>query len=188
MVEHELPKLGARVRFPSPAPPLPIRLLSWWWDYLLILVWLAVVLLVAGLPQLLGWVDLSPVWTDQNAADVGITLLTVLPYLLYLTVTESGAHHATWGKRRVGIAVVGRNGAEPATGAVLLRNLVKVAPWQLGHMGAMRLTTATEIPPVAVWLQGSSMVLLALIVIPILFRRPGIHDLVAGTRVVRAGS
>jgi hypothetical protein len=79
MVEHELPKLGARVRFPSPAP-VSRRLAPWWWDYLLILGWLLPVFLV-GLSQILGWIDLTPVWTDQNASDVGITTLTVFPYL-----------------------------------------------------------------------------------------------------------
>ncbi len=200
MVEHELPKLGARVRFPSPAPMEPrsgvlidvnpprtrIRLLSWWWDYLVILAWLVLVFLAVGLPQILGWIDLSPVWTDQNAADVGITLLTVLPYLLYLVLTETGPHHATLGKRRSGIVVISRDGADPGTGSVIVRNLIKVLPWQLGHMGTMRLATSMDPPPEAIWLEIGSLALLAAIVVPVLFRRPGIHDLVAGTRVTSA--
>ncbi|MGH8948345.1 MAG: hypothetical protein ACRDXF_05745, partial [Acidimicrobiia bacterium] len=80
---------------------------SWVWDYLLILGWLLLVFLFVGLPQILGWVDLSPMWTDQTAADVGITLLTVLPYFAYLFVTESSPAHATWGKRMARISVQG---------------------------------------------------------------------------------
>ena len=185
MVEHELPKLGARVRFPSPAPLAP-RLVSWGWDYLLILGWLLLVFLLIGLPQILGWIDLSPIWTDQNSADVGITILTVLPYFLYLTFTEIGPTHATWGKRRAGIAVADRDGDWPRTGGVVVRNLVKVMPWQLGHMGTMRLVTSAEVSTAAISLQVASLGLLALILVPILLRRRGIHDVVGRTRVVSA--
>ncbi|MGH8912972.1 MAG: hypothetical protein ACRDZM_00460, partial [Acidimicrobiia bacterium] len=44
-----------------------------------------------------GWIDLSSIWADQNTADLAITILTVLPYLLYLTLTEWKTPHATWG-------------------------------------------------------------------------------------------
>lgn len=78
------------------------RLLSWWWDYLLILAWLLLVVAVVGVPQLVGWWDLSSVWSNPAAADVAITVLTVVPYFLYLVLTEMRTPHATWGKRRVG--------------------------------------------------------------------------------------
>lgn len=182
----------SRDPFPSPAPmrqaspaPLGRRVASWWWDYLLIIAWLAAVFLLIGLPQLLGWIDLSPIWTDQTGTDVAITILTVLPYFLYLTLTERRSPHATWGKRRAGIAVIGKTGDPPGGGAVLSRNLVKVLPWQLGHMGTMRLVNSTS-ETAGIWLNTASLALLALIVIPILFRRPGIHDLLAGTRVTSA--
>lgn len=169
----------------TPPAPTGRRVASWWWDYLLIIAWLTAVFLLIGLPQLLGWIDLSPIWTDQTATDVAITILTVLPYFLYLTLTEWRSPHATWGKRRAGIAVIGKDGGPPGGGAILIRNLVKVLPWQLGHMGTMRLVnTAAEV--VGIWLNTASLVLLALIVLPILFRRPGIHDLLAGTRVASA--
>ncbi|MGH8952949.1 MAG: RDD family protein [Acidimicrobiia bacterium] len=174
-----------RVRPPSPAPRSQ-RLVSWWWDYLLILAWLAVIFLLIGLPQILGWLDLSAIWTDQVAGDIAITVLTVLPYFLYLTVTEWRPPHATLGKRRAGITVIGKNGEPPGSGAVLVRNLVKVLPWQLGHMGTTRLIYTTEVTTAAISFQTASLAFLALVVVPILFGKAGIHDLLAGTRVTSA--
>ena len=170
------------VRFPSPAPTTR-RIASWGWDYLVILGWLAVVFLFVGLPQILGWIDLTPVWTDQNTADIGITILTVLPYFAYLYLSESREPHATWGKRKAGLAVRGGDDA-PKGSAVLVRNLVKVMPWQLGHMGTMRLVSASEVTTTAIALQTSSVLLLAMILVPILLRRRGIHDVLAKTQVV----
>lgn len=159
------------------------RLLSWWWDYLLILAWLLVVFAVVGVPQLVGWWDLSSVWSNPAAADVAITVLTVVPYFLYLVLTEAGSSHATWGKRRVGLTVRTVEGVAPGLGPIVVRNLIKVLPWQLGHMGTMRLATAATPPPIAIWLEAGSLLLLALIVVPILLGRRGVHDLIAGTRV-----
>jgi uncharacterized RDD family membrane protein YckC len=169
----------------SPAP-LSRRILSWLWDYLVILAWLVLVFAFVGIPQLLGWIDLSPVWTDQNSSDVGITMLTVFPYFLYLYLTERSDRHATWGKRREGLEVVAEAGAAPTRGAVAIRNLIKVLPWQLGHMGTTRLVATGEVTATALTFQVASLVLLAAIVLPILFRRRGLHDLLAGTTVTSA--
>jgi uncharacterized RDD family membrane protein YckC len=170
---------------PPPAR-LGRRFLSWLWDYLVIVTWLVIVFVFVGLPQILGWIDLSPVWTDQNASDVGITLLTLLPYFIYLYRTEVSDRHATWGKRREGIEVTGEQGTAPGRGRVATRNLVKVLPWQLGHMGTTRLVATEEVTTIALTFEVASLLLLAAIVIPILFRRRGIHDLMAGTTVTPA--
>ena len=177
----------SEVRFSSPAPTAR-RIASWWWDYLIILGWLLLVFLIVGLPQLLGWIDLAPVWTNQSTADIGITILTVLPYFAYLFLTESKEPHATWGKRKAGLAVRGRDDAPPKGGAVFVRNLVKVMPWQLGHMGTMRLVATSEVTTTAIALQTGSLTLLVLIVVPILLRRRGIHEVLAKTQVEPAKS
>jgi uncharacterized RDD family membrane protein YckC len=170
----------------SPSAPLVRRFLSWLWDYLLIVAWLAIVFVFIGLPQLLGWIDLTPVWTDQTSSDVGVTLLTVFAFFLYLYRTEVSTQHATWGKRREGLEVAGDEGASPGNAAVAIRNLVKVLPWQLGHMGTMRLIRSEGLTAAAVAFQAVSLLLLAAIVIPVLFRRRGLHDLLAGTIVTTA--
>ena len=153
---------------------------------MVILAWLVAVFLVVGVPQLVGWLDLSDVWTNPVTADLAVTALTVLPYLVYLVVSEAGPGRATLGKRRGGMVVSGRSGHKPATWRVVVRNLVKVLPWQLGHMGTMRLATVEQVTTSAMVLEVGSLALLAAVVVPILLGRRGVHDLAAGTRVVVA--
>jgi len=50
----------------------------------------------------------------------------------------------------------------------------------------MRLATTADATTTAIALQVGSLLLLALIVVPILLPRRGLHDLLAGTRVVAA--
>lgn len=178
------------------------RLLSWWWDYLVVLAWLALTFLLVGLPGILGWLDLGAVWSRPVAADAAITVLTVVPYWLYLTLTEASPAHATWGKRREGLVVVAERGevtagrgeatagrgeatagrGEVTVGRSAVRNLVKALPWQLAHMGATRLA-ADAGQPLAMAFTSTSLVLLALVAAPALAGRRGLHDVLAGTAV-----
>ncbi|MGJ7442853.1 RDD family protein [Aquipuribacter sp. MA13-6] len=171
-------------------PSRRARLASWLVDYAVVVAWLVVVLLVVGVPTLEGWVDLTAVWSRAWAADVAVTVLTVLPHLGYLVVTEAGPHRATWGKRRAGLVVVLATGAVPApVSRVLLRNAVKVVPWQLGHMSAMRFAEGTDpVPAEAVWLYAGSLAVLLAVALPPLLGRPGVHDLLAGTQVRPRGT
>jgi uncharacterized RDD family membrane protein YckC len=50
-------------------------------------------------------------------------------------------------------------------------------------MGTTRLVTTEVVTATALTYEVASLVLLAAIVIPILFRRRGVHDLLAGTTV-----
>ena len=68
-----------------------------------------------------------------------------------------------------------------------MRNIVKVLPWQFGHMSAMRFAVTDAPTGSAVLLFVASMVLLAAVALPVLVGRIGLHDRVAGTRVRAAG-
>ncbi|MGP9539903.1 RDD family protein [Brachybacterium sp. AOP43-C2-M15] len=100
---------------------------------------------------------------------------------------EAGPHRATWGKRRQGLEVVGRDGGAMSLGEALGRNALKIfVPWQLGHLTAIGaawggfeerdpLTLASSIAVYTVigvhaWtgLRGTGR---------------GVHDLLAGSRV-----
>lgn len=161
------------------------RLKSWLVDYLVILAWLGLMAVVVGIPSLAGWFDLDEVWSSRISTDVAITLLTVVPLFVYLTVTESRSSHATLGKRRAGLKVTRADESQVETGWVALRNLVKVLPWQLGHMGSIRLLTA-EGEGLAMALNVSALLLLAAVAGPALADRRGIHDLAADTAVSMA--
>ncbi len=167
-----------------PLPMMRRRLLSWLWDYLVVIGLLLVVLIVVGVPTLLGWLHLGGVWDNLALSDIAITLLTVLPFLIYLASTESGARHATWGKRRTGLGVFDRNGHPPQTGAVWVRNIVKLSPWQLAHMGVESLIRNGH-STVGIVFYVTSLVLLVTVAGPPLLDRRGMHDVIAGTVVQR---
>ncbi len=161
------------------------RVQSWLWDYLVLLGWLVVVFLVVGVPQLAGWFDLAGLWSGLVVSDIAITLLTVVPFLIYLSVTETGPRHATWGKRKVGLEVFGRRGGSSGPTPVWIRNIVKLLPWQLGHMGVEVLIRNGDSATGMVF-SVASLVLLVAVAGPPLAGRRGMHDVIAGT-VVRPG-
>ena len=158
------------------------RLKSWLVDYLLILAWLVVIAVVVGLPSLSGWFNVDRVWADRASTDIAITLLTVVPLFIYLTLTESGSTHSTYGKRRGGIEVTRSDGSEVGSARVAVRNLVKVLPWQLGHMGSVRLATG-EAEGLGMALNVAALMLVAAVAVPPIAGRRGLHDVTAGTTV-----
>lgn len=149
------------------------------------LAWLLVIVVAVGLPTLLGWVDLAPIWSRPLAADLAVTALTVVPFLVYLVRTEAGPARATWGKRRSGLVVETADGPPAGTASIVLRNMIKVLPWQLGHMAVMRFSSGADIAP-AVAFDVASLTLLALVMGPPLLGRRGLHDLIAGTAIQAA--
>lgn len=126
--------------------PVGPRIRSWWWDYVVVVAWLLILLAMFGGATALGWIDLSMLASRPGMGDVFVALVTVVSYLAYLVRTEVSAAHATWDKRRTGLTVRAAAGTPPMRRSVLIRNLVKVAPWQLGHM---RFAVATGAVPAA---------------------------------------
>lgn len=158
--------------------------MSWWWDYLVVLAWLVVVFVLVGVPTLVGVLDLDGVWSRPALADLASAVLTVLPYLVYLAVTEAGPSHATLGKRRSGLSVAAADGSSPALGQVIVRNIAKVLPWQFGHMAVFRLAIDGQVSTTALVYDVLSLLLLVAVTGPPLVRRRGLHDVVAGTTVM----
>lgn len=119
--------------------------------------------------------------------DVFVTLLTVVPFLACLAETESGPNHATWGKRREQLSVFNRDHELLRGGAVLMRNVVKLLPWQFGHMSALRIAASKAPSASAVVFLVVSLIMLVAVAGPPLLGRRGLHDLVAGTVVLGSG-
>lgn len=150
-------------------------------DYVLILSYLLALMLV-GVIVTMG--PLADRWTDLFSnpwrADALAFLLTVLPVLLYFALAESSSSAATWGKRRVGIRVVGPAGAAASLPRALVRTAVKLLPWQMAHSAMFHIPgfpTASEDPPFG------SVVLLTLVWILVAVYLVGITKL-AGNRTV----
>ncbi|MEU8249314.1 RDD family protein [Nonomuraea sp. NPDC048916] len=165
------------------AAPRVRRVVALGWDYLLIVGWLA---LLAG-AYLLG---LGPVGRLTGAplvvADLVITGLTVLPVWAYLVVTEAGTAQATWGKRRARLIVTAAGGGRAGPVRIMIRNAVKLLPWELAHLAVLRFWTLEGDSVVAVPALVLCYALVGVTVALMLLRRDraALHDLVAGTRVV----
>ena len=179
------PAPGRRRWHPSPGP----RVASWLVDWLVVGVWLGVLTLVAFLTRGSWTADgtSTPTAGTLLATDLLVTLGTVVPYVLYLVLTETSGARATLGKRVNHLVVAGEDGGRATVTAVWLRNLVKAAPWQLAHLGVSRAVLDVQ-HGWAVAMVVASLVLAAACAVPSLVGGRGVHDRVAGTRVERSAS
>jgi uncharacterized RDD family membrane protein YckC len=87
-------------------------------------------------------------WTGQV-----MSLLTMtVPFTLYFALCESSAMQASLGKRTLGLVVSRESGGRLSFGSALLRNAVKLTPWEFGHMVAWQSVFAGEAGfPAWVW-------------------------------------
>lgn len=165
------------------------RLVASLFDYCVMLGWLAV-LAAVFIP--LHRAGFKP-WAGHT--DVVAFAASVLPVWLYLTLTEAGSAHATWGKRRIGL-VVQEHGPGPAFPArIAVRNAVKLLPWELAHLGIAPLlapaSATTLVSPALAWIPITAAYVLVGVTIACAFIRrdhAALHDLVADTRVTAAYS
>jgi uncharacterized RDD family membrane protein YckC len=128
--------------------------------------------------------ELPPV--PLPALDLGAAAMTVLPVGVYLAATEAGRHRATLGKRWQGLRVVAADGAPIGWRRAVLRNAVKLLPWQLAHLAVSRWIIGVDPSPAILTAYGASMVL-AVGSVAVALRDPqgrALHDFAAGTRVV----
>lgn len=159
------------------------RLVSAGWDYLVIVVWLAL-LAAVFVPLYLAGVRVFD-GLGMVSSDLLITVLTVLPTGAYLTIGEAGRRQATWGKRRAGLAVVTASGKRPGALRIVMRNVVKLLPWQCGHMAVSRLAGGHEVSAAILLLVAAYALAGASIALLLVRRdRAALHDVVVATRVV----
>ncbi|MGD8199959.1 RDD family protein [Ornithinimicrobium sp. W1679] len=169
---------------PAPGP----RVTSWLVDWAVVGGWLGVLTLVAFLAPS-PWASAQPSTPTAGTlllTDLLVTVATVVPYVLYLSLTETSRARATLGKRVAHLAVAGAEGGRAADGAVWVRNLVKASPWQLAHLGVSRAVLDVQ-PGAAAVLVVLSLALVAACAVPSLVGGRGVHDRMAGTRVEQVG-
>lgn len=179
-----MPSIPAVAATTPPWPRPVARVRSWLLDWLVVGAWLGV-LAVLGLllrPLLPAGEVGTTTGGELLLADLLITVGTVVPYLIYLALTESSARRATLGKRWAGLHVATLDGSRPGPGAVWLRNLVKVLAWQLGHLGFTRAMFETQVG-LGIGLSVAGTVLGLACALPALAGARGLHDVCARTRV-----
>lgn len=138
---------------------------------------------VVGRPPAPSAMPASPV-----SVDLAVFAMTVLPVGAYLAAAEAGRHHATAGKRWQGLRVTTGAGGRVRPRQAVVRNAVKLLPWQLGHIAAARWIRGNNRSPVGWAAYGLSLLMAASTVAVAVRDREGraLHDLVARTRVVDA--
>lgn len=159
------------------------RIAAYLIDYGVILVWLALLFLVAV--SGLFVIDTPDVWTSSRRwiSQGQAFLLLTLPVLLYFILFEAFGRKATLGKRMMGLQVIG------SLRQIILRNVIKFLPWELAHMAiwhGMPVPAASE--PTMAGLIGMVISLgLAGLYILTLFIRSGRtpYDRISGTQVIR---
>ena len=79
--------------------------------------------------------------TDLASRPLFGHVISVVPPVIATVVAaraESGPSRATWGKRRQGLEVLGRDGRATTPREALVRNAAKIlVPWQLGHIATI---------------------------------------------------
>jgi uncharacterized RDD family membrane protein YckC len=155
-------------------------------DYLPIAGYLA---LLVALGAAFGWAFPDAVarafGQPLRAQAIGFVLVT-LPVGLYFALSEASGRRATWGKRRLGLVVVGPAGARLGLGRSLARTGAKFVPWELAHAAVWGIALAGGEPTAVLQaLLAVTWLLVGANVLGLAVGRRAAYDVVAGTRVVR---
>jgi uncharacterized RDD family membrane protein YckC len=155
-----------------------------------------VALLAAAVALLHGGAYLvrgKPLFEPLTAGEWQLFLIVTvsLPCAAYFALSEASARQATVGKRAFHLRVVDLYGSRIGAGRSWLRTLVKLAPWECVHVALcfpqpVFAGAAFGVRPflfVAYALLG-----LYLAAVMLTLKKQSVHDLAAGTWVVRAGA
>lgn len=158
--------------------------------------WLWAVLMAVQFALQAGVVGEDVRWRASGVLLELWTLGTIsVPAWLLLAVCDASASGATPGKRLLGIRVVARDGGRVPFGRALLRNVVKLAPWEAAHL-TINLPRNPFIDPETgaftgfadggfrPWMVAPYVV--AAVWLVALARGRAVHDVLAGTGVVRS--
>lgn len=159
--------------------PIKNRLIELLVDYLIIIVYL-VLLLIVNLGIILFIFKGMPKYTEMQAQLIA-TFTSVIPIILifsYLDYFKNGSI----GKRVSGLKLTYTNQRFSSS---LLRNIIKFLPWQLGHVGVIH-GIYSDFDMTAIMIANSGTFLGLVLLFMGLFRKDKRHlgDLIAGTKVV----
>lgn len=159
--------------------PIKNRLIELLIDYLIIIVYL-VLLLIVNLGIILFIFKGMPKYTEIQAQLIA-TFTSVIPITLifsYLDYFKNGSI----GKRVSGLKLTYTNQRFSSS---LLRNIIKFLPWQLGHVGVIH-GIYSDFDMTAIMIANSGTFLGLVLLFMGLFRKDKRHlgDLIAGTKVV----
>lgn len=108
------------------APPFHRRLLAWVLDVVVLVFYVVVA------TKFLDWLYSQMDYSERsNVARWAVTLVFVLPFLLYHVVLEATMNGQSIGKRIMGIKVISENGGRPSLGQFIIRWLIRTSDYML---------------------------------------------------------
>jgi uncharacterized RDD family membrane protein YckC len=127
-------------------------------------------------------------WPGGWRLHLWVFLSTSLPFWVYYATLHSSPWQATLGKRLLRLRVVTVSGGRLGLGRALLRAVVMLIPFEVNHLVILRLAPVDGSAPGGDFYLGLALVygLLALYLAVMLLnpQRRGVHDLIAGSRVL----
>ncbi|WP_249872171.1 RDD family protein [Oceanobacillus saliphilus] len=119
-------------------------------------------------------------------------LMVTLPVSLYYIISDSVIGGQSFGKKKIGIRVVDKNGNYLSLPHVTLRTILKFFPWELSHFLVYRLIyLGSEDVPLDYYLIGGLIyILLFAYIFTAIFtkRKQSIYDILAKTQVINVSS
>lgn len=163
------------------------RVKAFVFDYFVILGYLVVItaagLLFRQFTQGFEWL-----FADRVRAQGTVILILTLPVSLFFALGDASLKQGTWGKRRVGLKVEGKNGDRIGLGRSLLRTGLKFIPWELSHTLLWEIAFSNGASSVLIdYGYAFVYLLIGLNIASILLTKTkqSLYDLLAGTYVVQ---
>lgn len=122
------------------------RLQAFGVDYLVIAAYLVALVGAALAAQRLAPGSTTGLFGNPGSGELTGFLLLTLPVTLYFALMESSARQATWGKQKLSLRVMGRDGQRLSRGRSLARTALKFVPWELAHACIWQVTWAGPRP------------------------------------------
>lgn len=108
------------------------RVRAFAFDYFLIAIYLICITLLFWLMS--RFLNLNQwLFTDRVWAQTAAFFIVTLPVTLYFVIQEASPKQATWGKQRLGLKVVDRDGNRISLLRAFARTLLKFIPWEISH-------------------------------------------------------
>lgn len=163
-----------------------LRLKAFLLDYLLILIYLAMLFIIALF--LVPSIRLLFQNSLIQAQIIGFILIT-LPVSLYFIITDSCIGKQSFGKKRAKIRVLNQKGESASVLQMSIRTIIKFLPWELSHFLAYRLV---DLGDAAIPFQYS---LLGVLIYTLMFsyilsalftkKKQSLYDIISKTQVVK---
>lgn len=108
------------------APPFYRRLLSWIIDMVILIFYMVIA------TRFLDWFVAEIGRNDENNVTIwAVSLLLILPFVLYHVVLEATMNGQSIGKKIMGIKVVSENGGRPSISQLIIRWLIRTSDYTL---------------------------------------------------------